>query len=189
MKRRDFVSMIPDRDTWPTVNVSELPSDRLELFNQRYQAINMYIDGEPIRDIEDSTDVSYKMLQQLLNKCIEPGRDGRIKGYPALIPFLVRSPYKRTAASDSESLSGQGGLSGVLSQVLNKYPRIEDYLRKLILKKNTPERNVHEKSIRAIDLHQAFLKQLKKAGVKSDQWPFNTKHHGLRSIGNPPSKK
>lgn len=80
MKRRDFVSMIPDRDTWPTVNVSELPSDRLELFNQRYQAINMYIDGEPIRDIEDSTDVSYKMLQQLLNKCIEPGRDGRIKG-------------------------------------------------------------------------------------------------------------
>lgn len=182
MKRRDFISMIPDRDTWPTVNVSDLPPDRLELFNQRYKAINMYIDGEPIRDIEKSTDVPYKMLRQLLNKCIEPGHDGKIKGYPALIPFLVRSPYKRTAASDSESLSGQGGLSGVLSQVLNKYPRIEDYLRKLILKKNTPERNVHEKSIRAIDLHQAFLKQLKKAGVGPDQWPFNTKHHGLRSI-------
>lgn len=174
--------MIPDRDTWPTVNISELPSDRLELFNQRYQAINMYIDGEPIRDIEKSTDVPYKTLQQLMNKCIEPGRDGKIKGYPALIPFLARSPYKRTAAAVSESLSGQGGLSGVLSQVLNKYPRIEDYLSKLILKKNTPERNVHEKSIRAIDLHQAFLKQLKKAGVKPDEWPFNTKHHGLRSI-------
>ncbi|OIQ98567.1 hypothetical protein GALL_193920 [mine drainage metagenome] len=184
MKRRDFISMVPDRDTWPTVNVSELPRDRLELFNHRYKAINMYIDGEPIRDIETTTEISYKILQQLLNKCIEPGHDGRIKGYRALIPFLVRSPYKRTVVSAAKPLGGQGGFSGLLRQVLNKYPSIEDYLKKLILKRNSPERNVHEKSIRAKDLHQAFLKKLKKAGIESDQWPFNTKHLGLRSIQN-----
>lgn len=182
MKRRDFVALMPDRDTWPTANISEFPPDRLELFNHRYKAINMYVDGEPIKDIETFTKVSYKSLQQLIIKCVEPGHDGRLNGYRALIPYIVRNQYERKAISSPKSIDGHGGCSGLFSQVLNRYPKVKKSLIQLILKKNSIERNVHEKSIRAKDLHQVFLKQLKKAGVGSDQWPFNTKYLGLRSI-------
>lgn len=157
MKRQDFASMVPNRDMWPTVNISELPPDRLELFNLRYKAINMYIDGESISDIKNQTQVPYKTLQKLLSKCIEPGLDGRIRGYTALIPYIIRNQYIRKADSDNSLKSIHGGFSGLLSQTLTKYPQIDKYLRQLILKKNSSQRKVHEKSIRAKDLHQVFL--------------------------------
>ncbi|PTU78650.1 hypothetical protein DBO86_13050 [Pseudomonas indoloxydans] len=62
-----------------------------------------------------------------------------------------------------------------------EYPDLEKYLIDQILKWN-PSGKVYEFRIRPKDLHASFIKKIKKLGVLPDQWPFNTKYLGLRSI-------
>lgn len=182
MRRQEILSLAPPRDTWPTVNADELDEQRRELFENRCKAINLYLDGEAVSVIQQVTGIQYNSLSFLVKKCLLSSSDGRILGYRALLPFKNIASYVRTSKVKHKYPEAHGGMSGLLRQTLNQFPQIDKQLRQLIYKKNSPNMNVHEKKIRAKNIHSKFIKMLKAAGVSDHEWPFNTKYLGLRSI-------
>ena len=180
--RLETLSATPPITLWPTVLESNVAAEYRELFRNRCNAVTMYVEGAALSDIEKTTGIHRNLIQPLTTRCIEVAGDGRIYGFRAIIPFLRIKNYERSAAIKPKFREGQGGLSGVFRHTLNKHPALERELKQLILKKNSPEHNVHEKKIQAGKLHNFFLKSLKEAGVMQNEWPFNTKHLGLKTI-------
>jgi len=142
----------------------------------------MYVDGTALATIQLVTGVRPNIIQRLVGKCLEVGNDGRILGFRGLIPYIRLKAYARTADVKPKFREAQGGLSGIFRQTLDRYPKIEEGLIQLIRKKCSPDHNVHEKRIRAKNLHRFLLNSLKQAGVTDAEWPFNTKHLGLRTV-------
>jgi putative transposase len=169
-------------DIWPTVSLDGVEDSFREQFLNRCNAVRMYVEGEAGATIEAVTGIPRTFIHRLTAKCLELAGDGRILGFRALIPHIHLNPYNRTAEIKPKFQEAQGGLSGIFRRTLDKHPKIEETLIQLIRKKHSSEHNVHEKRIRARNLHRFFLKSLKEAGVSDGEWPFNTKHLGLKTI-------
>lgn len=182
LSRREIITLCPPIETWPTVELSLIESNHQETFVSRCDSVKKYIDGYPIIEIEKITGIRANRISYFVRKCLKTSFDGRIYGFRALIPHLNLKGYERKINNTYKYPEEQGRLAGVFTQILDKYPEIEEKLRQFIKKKNTSKLNVHEKSIRAKDLHNIFLKLLKTVGVRDSEWPFNTKHLGFKTI-------
>lgn len=180
--RAETLADCPPIETWPTVLDDLINVDHREKFNNKCKAVEMYIDGYPIEKIQNTTGVKSNLISALVHKCKKIAPDGRILGFRALVPFVNFKDYERKAINQFKYPEDQGGLSGVFVQTLKKFPEVSTKLNQYIKKKHSKEINVHEKRIRAKDLHKNFLKLLKEHGVNDNQWPFNTKHLGFKTI-------
>lgn len=180
--RQQTSASCPPIELWPTVEVNLIHDDLQEAFNQRCDAVKKYIDGVALAEIEEKTGIASKRVTTLIKKCLKPSSDGRILGFRALVPYLSTKDYVRKAVVKPKFPEAQGGMSGVFRSLLNKHPTIEKKLVQYIKKQNSPQHNVHEKRIRAKDLHGVFIKLLKAAGITESEWPFNTKHQGFKTI-------
>lgn len=180
--RSEILAGAPPLENWPTVMKSQIGEDYREQFEKRCNAVRMYVEGDPVSQIQEVTGIQRNSISPLMSRCLESATDGQIMGYRALLPYAHLKGYCRSAEVKCKFPEAQGGMSGVFRQTLRKYPALEEKLIQYIKKENSPELNVHEKKIRAKDLHSVFIKFLQKAGVKKDQWPFNTKHQGSKTI-------
>lgn len=179
--RAEIFSGAPPLTTWPTVLAASLPEDHREIFHKRSQAVSMYAEGYSVAEIQEVTGVRRSMLPYLALKCLERSTDGRIMGYRGLIPYSCKR-YIRKADVRPKLPEAKGGLSGVFNQTLLQFPKLKKKLVQAILKRNSPEIKVHEKKLRAKDVHRIFIKYLREAGLEPGHWPFNTKFLGLRTI-------
>ncbi|HEY0561924.1 MAG TPA: hypothetical protein VGD04_01235 [Methylophilus sp.] len=180
--RSVLMALAPPLDLWPEISQESVDDELKETFNNRCRAIRLYLEGEAVNTIQKNTGVSRTSLTDLLKRCLEPGPDGNILGYTALIPFFRLKKYERIAEVKPKFREDQGGLSGIFKLTLKKYPDIEKILTDLILKRNSSELSIHEKKIAVKDIHRIFLKLLSKKGIEENEWPFSTKHQGLTSI-------
>jgi putative transposase len=151
--RQQTLASCPPIELWPTVEVNLIQDDLQEAFNQRCDAVKKYVDGLALAEIEEKTGIARNRVTTLVKKCLRPSSDGRILGFRGLIPFLSTKKYVRKAPVKAKFPEAQGGMSGVFRSLLNKHPSIEEKLVQYIKKKNSPQHNVHEKRIRAKDLH------------------------------------
>jgi len=168
-------------ETWPTVNVSALNPEQAKIFVARKEAIYRYIAGENVIDIEKFTGVRRQKLSVLARKCLEIAPDGKIFGYRALIPYIRTACYQRKADFKRKRQHQQGGQSGALIKLLERFPSIEQVLLEEI-RKDCKLKGVMEYKIRPKDLHRIFLKCARASGISDSEWPFNTEHKGSRSI-------
>ena len=180
--RSEIFTGAPPLELWPTVLDTILTADQRESFNSRSKALKMYAEGYPVSKIQEVTGIDRSRLSSLATKAMEVASDGRIMGFRALLPYTHSKQYQRSAEIKQRLPEERGGLSGVFRQTLRKFPEIEDQLIQYIKKRNSRVLNVHEKKIRAKDLHRVFIKSLSKAGVGPPHWPFNTKNMGLKTI-------
>lgn len=180
--RAETLADCPPIKTWPTVFDDLINIDHREKFKKKCKAVEMYIEGYPLAEIQYTTGVTSNLISGLVNKCKKIASDGRILGFRGLVPFINFKEYERTAIHQHKYPEAQGGLSGVFVQTLKKFPDVSIKLNQYIKKKHSKEINVHEKRIRAKDLHKNFLKLLKEHGVNDNQWPFNTKYLGFKTI-------
>ena len=180
--RSEAFNGVPAIDLWPSVKVDLISEHYRDLFIRRSKAIRMYIEGYILQEIYIATKISNKNIQSLAKRCIEVAPDGNINGFRCLIPYFRNHEYNRTSPVHYKFKEAKGGLAGIFKKILNTHPELEDDLKGLIKKINSPKFNVHEKKIRARDLHSFFLRKLKDLGYTNQDWPFNTKFLGLRSI-------
>jgi transposase-like protein len=98
MSRRKPELQALDVTTWPTVAWTELDAAARKHFRARMQAIERYARGEPVKDIEEATGVNRRQLYRLLERALEPHRDGRIFEFRALIAHLrvsvIEAPFR-----------------------------------------------------------------------------------------------
>ncbi len=182
ISRRETIAMCPPIDIWPKVQSDAMTDKNREIFEQRCKAVERYLQGDSLSQIQNDTSIHIKRISKLTTRCLEIHPDGRIHGFRALIPGLTVKKYERKSSVKSSFVSDKGGLAGVFSQLLNKYPAIEIDLVKSIQKQQSNGIKIHEKKINAKALHNKFIKLLEEQGVKKNEWPFNVKYRGLRTI-------
>lgn len=179
--RREAISDAPPLSVWPVADVNALSVEDAELYRARKKATEMYVAGFLLSEIEAATGIKRVRLPIFLRGCLSLSDDGRIYGFRSLIPRLRIKPYSRMAADKPKLPQAKGGKVGMLQAVLTRFPELEIELRGLILKTRKGG-VIHEKKIRATDLHKIFLKRLKELGIKDTEWPFNATYRGRRSI-------
>ena len=168
-------------DLWPTVLEAALDKTRLGQYLANAEAMRLYFSWHSPKQIEALTGVPRRNLPSLARRCLKLCHDGQILGFRALIPYTRTELYTRRAALGSHFPGERGGMAGALNLTLERFPDIEKMLVKFI--RNEAKRfAVPEYKLRACDLHRIFLRYLEENGVGKQEWPYNTKYIGLRTI-------
>lgn len=180
-ERRAELSNAPPIETWPMVDTSVFPTSTEERYTRSETAIRMYVAGNSLKEISKATTLHATQVYKLIKRALEMAPDGRIYGFRAAIPYIRTSEYIRQKDDKDHIRGTHGGLSGMLNRTLNRFPDLDKRLVALI-RKDHQFRRVHEKRISPSSLHRIFLNQLRKLGVTDNEWPFNTKELGAKSI-------
>ena len=155
--RKHWQEPIPD-----SIELSKYPGYLL-----RKQAVDMYIDGFGVAQIQKTTGIYATRLGQLIDKCMESGEGGNTLGYCGLLKHTRRisdkaHPHKRE-----------------FSCLIEGYPTLEAFISGNYFgdKKYTLEKNMN-----LVTLHSRFLAECKRLGILQHEYPFNTESKGYVSL-------
>lgn len=167
------------RDTtrWPIASTDHLNGDE-RLRMMRLQEITRdYLKFRPIAHQLKRAAVTHKHFLKMLNRALSRDfQTGQILGWAGFLPGVLRKAYTRTADTRG---ANPPGLAGSLALCFQRMPNLKKALVRRILKR---PKGVHEVRVSKADLHREFIVRCKNAGLKADEWPFNTRFEGRRSI-------
>lgn len=186
MKRQWSFRKLPadfkSTSSWKKVDVEALSDQARSRFLRLQNAIEAYLASGRLTDVSEQFHVSRHNLLRLLNRCLETDHDGLPVGWSALIPGRRIAPHSRSQPRASGVDIPQGSFAGCFKSLLTDYPEIKGAIDDLIFKKKGNGR-VHESLISLKNLHAIFVGLCERAGVRGDQYPFNSKSMGIRSLG------
>lgn len=150
------------RSFWEDINTEALSEDKREIFQKRRRAVDLYIDGTPLKTVADVIGLPQSEVLRFVKRCIQTDAEGQMLGYCTLIPGFISSPKER----DFEKL-------------LQKYPTLKDYLVGNFFgdPKYTLEHKMNYRT-----LHANFLRECQRLGVQDYDYPFSTKNKGYNSM-------
>jgi hypothetical protein len=180
--RHEIESAIKSTQPWATVLTDGMDADCKYLFDRRLRAIELYIEGDSIAAIKEATGIYGAEVYRLINRCLSVSNDGLVWGYQALIPNFRLGSYKRVSPLKPKLPESKSGYAGAFSHLLARYTELEPLLVRKILKLKH-EKTVYEFRISPQHVHKAMLDFLKRNDHPKDEWPYNTKLLGSRSIG------
>ena len=118
MNRRNPAFQHIDLDVWPSVDSGALSPDKAAFFKRRRQAIDAYVSGASLRNIEEETGINSRQLYRTLNRCLLPAEDGRMYGYRALIKYDRVVTYSRQERISETHLQLKTGLAGAFTLLM-----------------------------------------------------------------------
>ena len=168
-------------DRWPSVDPSALNADSRRRYRQRVKAVELYVRGLPISEIERRAGIDRRTLYRSLERALSAHADGRPWGFRALIPQSRTKAYER-----GKRAKGTGyGLAGAFTQLLGRHPELERLVRQLIQRRDVwllqrGDRFVLQELKPA---HQRFERECRAIGLTASDYPLNQDEKGLRSLG------
>lgn len=171
-KRKVYTDII-DRKKWDKVLIEDVPIKYREIYLNRKKAVDMYIDNIEVARITEETGYSRNHIRYLFIRCLKVNDDGILYGYRALIPYKRIESLKKL---DEETQP----LAGMFKNLLNKYPELEEFIINnfFILYKN----NNLNKCMGVSKLYRRFIRKCHQLKIKENEYPFDTKDMGLRSL-------
>jgi len=185
-RRTDYRSI--DTSIWPSVDLNALSDVQRMIFSKRRRAIELYIEGEAIRLIEEKTGINRHQLYFLLDRCLMNDADGRVVGFPALLKYHRLAPYTRTAPLGSADANSGSGLGGAFAVLLEQHPPLGHWLAQKIHKGAVTLRQVStdgplKTRLSGLgNLHTGFLVQCRAIGITAADYPLNTDSTGIRAL-------
>lgn len=155
------------RKTWAAPCSESIPEEKREVYQRRVQAVDMYIDGYRIDDIEERTGIEKSHVSELFEKCISPEDNGAQRGYSALVPGFSCSDRERNNESNSSA--------GLFSSLLSTFPELDAYI---VGNFRGDPKYTTEKAMDRSALFRKFLSECRNLGLTDDDYPFNTKIRG-----------
>jgi transposase InsO family protein len=174
-KQFDLIKLNELRRSWKTVNFECLKKSDLNTYSNRKLAVDMYIDGYTSKEIEGVTNIKASKYSNMIKRCLELDLKGIMYGYTGLIPKKHIKKYQRKQAVIDDSTNH----SGALSKLFEEYPEIKEYIDDTYLQRD--EKNL-EKNIKTSTLFEKFTDKCIAAGIKENEYPFNTNNLGKRSF-------
>lgn len=172
-----------DLTKWPEVDIAAHSELQRQRFIRRRHAIELYVSGADVREVEDAGGVSAIQVSRLIKRrCLQLHPDGRLWGWRALIPHVRLEPHIRSAKV--RPTPAGGGSAGALRQVLMRCGdiQLEERLRARILKREPSNRLDIARAGRQ-SVHRWFLAQLRPLGYEArNEWPFNVGKLGYNAI-------
>jgi len=180
-RRRTLIpAAFSDLSQWPAPDEEVLDEKALPTYVMRKRAVQMYADGISMEDITAATSVARESIFYLVKRCVTGGADGAIAGFRALVPWERLRGYERQEPVWHVLGDGPGGCAGALSQLFARFPEVERHVRSRYLSNGGQSPEVVR--ISYTELHGEFLDQLRALGFTDDDWPFNTKNCGYKSL-------
>ena len=164
-RKMDVNELQEIRREWPELPPEVVPEDKRTDYIRRRKAVDMYIEGRKISDIESATGEHCSNIIRLVRKCISKDKDGCYYGYSALLP------YSRTVLRDER-------YSGKFHRFISEYG-LEDFIAGNWFgdKKYTTEKMMTVRS-----LHKKFIDKCIEIGVPDYGYPFDTVDQGYVSL-------
>lgn len=160
-----------ERLEWKNVLIDVLDRTAKEIFLSRKNAVDMYIDGFTLREIEEKTNINKASIRMYVEKCctLNP-QDNAPYGYAALLH------YKHVTKKVSNSISSK---KGSFEALLFNYPQLKSFIESNYFgnKKDTLEKNM-----KVSTLHKKFLTECRKIGFQDYEYPFNTESKAMKSL-------
>ena len=155
------------RDSWKIIPIEAIPEKHREDYNKRKFAIDLYIEGISVNEIEKTTGIRRNTLYRNLEKCLERNTEGKYFGYQAIIPYsLFIGDRKNNSSHNARS---------EFNILMEKFPELKEFVMGNYygIKKYTLEKNMNYRSV-----HKKFLVKCKELGIHEYEYPFNTKNLG-----------
>ncbi|MFW8589699.1 hypothetical protein ACOI22_02740 [Glaciecola sp. 2405UD65-10] len=161
-------------DLWRLPNVDELSPEHRKIFYNRYNAVKDYISGSTLKHVSERFQIDEKSLVRLVKRCLSFDESGELYGFHGCIPNKRLKNYQRQKGANLPVLSNSG-FSGAFTQLLRRYPELEEQIRFLLFKKHK-KNHIHQSRVSLEDLHTKFIEQCRKLKLEqSHSYPFNTK--------------
>lgn len=158
-----------DRLSWKDVLTDNLSEQDKKIYNSRKHAVDMYIDGKKIFEIQNVTGIHRTKVALLVEKCLNSDDStGEYYGYTALLPYKRMRNYTRK----KESLGNPNSLNGSFNKLLIEYPSLYTFINNNLFGKRE---DTLEKNVSPTILHRKFLNECKKHGIQEYEYPFNTR--------------
>ncbi|MBP1143148.1 hypothetical protein JOE33_000071 [Pseudomonas sp. PvP027] len=179
--RHEIEQAIKSTQPWAQVSTAFMDTDTEYLFRNRVRAVDLYADGEPLLGIKETTSINGAELHRLIKRCLSASSDGLVRGYAGLIPNARLVSYARISPLKAKLPESKGGYAGAFSNLLVRYPELEQLLVRKILKLKY-EKAVYEFRIKPKHVHKLMINYLKRKDHPKDEWPYGTKLLGYRSV-------
>lgn len=182
--RASIPADIADFLNWPSVNYTQFDDTMREAYLRRDRAIRSFVDDQSISisEISRQSGIGSRQIYRLFDRCITLHADGRIFGFRGLIPHIRVKSYRRTTSVKTTGSGQRHGASGAFTQLLERYPQIENVLRNELRKRGTPISGVREVRRTFKKIHKAFLRACRQAEIQQHEYPFNQDMRGVSSL-------
>ena len=166
-KKRNLDELKNSRKTWPQPAAGSLDISAYTKFLLRKQAVDMYIDGAKVMQIQKTTGIPACRVGALVDECTGTGENGELIGYCGLLGS------KHNSAGKTERRSGE------FTKLLDKHPSLKEFILGNYFgdKKYTSEKNMS-----LITLHGKFIAECRRLGVMQHEYPFSTLNQGYVSL-------
>lgn len=168
-RKYDVSELQAFRDEWDDIPVDVIPEKNSVIFKNRKMAIDMYIDGYKMSEIEKRTSIKHNNLPKLLEKCIALNSHGMMNGYTGIIPNKRLKP---------KNFNGKYSRDYFV-QLLNDYSELPEFLKGNYFG-ITPYTLERVMNIRT--LHEKFLSKCKELQITDNEYPFNTETLGYYAL-------
>lgn len=163
-KKHDIEELQSIRCMWPDIPLDVVNEKHRSTFKSRKEAVDMYIDGYKMSEIEQRTGISHSLIPRLLNRCLVINSNGDYIGYQALLFYNHVSESHNT---------------GSFQRLLADNPELKEYIEGCWIgdKKFTLEKNMN-----LTTLHSLFVDKCRKLGIPDYEYPFNTQKMAYGSL-------
>ena len=168
-------------DAWAAPDINALPRNAQDDYLRRRTVVEMYAGGARYEDIRQATGTSRSEVRRLVMRCVVFADDGAIYGFRALVGHVRTAGYRRTLPVSHCAGEGSGGCAGALTQLLDRWPEVDQLLNDLFFKEH--QRGQLPEARQSIaTIHERFKRELRKLGLTDSDWPFNTANCGYKSL-------
>lgn len=179
MNRRVMDPSVADLQSWPGTTTVGVAPAIAQIVIRREMALRRYVAGVPHKVIESETGIGRREVSRLWRRCTAIHLDGRIWGFRACCYYSHTRSYERSAPSSADDKVMRAGFSGLLGKLFGRFPCIAE---KLLENAREYGRGANEPILRHAALHSDFLRLVKEAGVKGNEYPFSCVTQGERSL-------
>ncbi len=165
-KKMNLTDLQEVRMRWNDIPLEVVPKDKVELFKNRKQAVNMYIDGYTLKEIEEQTGIYASRIASLVKKCMRFDTTGNFYGYAALLPGIRVEEKDHTGTRE-------------FGKLLHKYPELTDFIKGNWFGN---ARYTRKKNMSFSMLHELFLDECIRIGVPDFEYPFNCNRKGYNAL-------
>lgn len=168
---------------WPKLDERAMSQSDRDIYQARCDALEAYVKGERIADIEKDHGVDRSTLTRMVKRAQRAHADGSVWGYRALVPHTRVKAYERSR-SPKALIHTKAGNAGAFTQLLQRHPSLEAHLRRELSSRQVQLKGVGEQARLANfkPVPQRFQQACRELGLKPSDYPFNQKDKGVRSL-------
>ncbi|MFJ7795724.1 hypothetical protein [Pseudomonas sp. NPDC096950] len=162
-----------------TLQADVLANDVRAIYERRVNAVKMVHSGKTGAEVYKACGISNAEQTRLIKRFLDLDNAGVYWGDRALLPSARLKEYERRAPLRKMRSQQKGGASGMLGLALKKFPQAEKEIEDAVLGFH---RNFNGQKFDIKFAAAKFRDAMKSSGATGDDWPFNQKGLGQRSI-------